>query len=59
MRHFLPFFELYKYRPEVADDFISGVALEYVGRDVRAKVVGRIIQLFNRRDPFYVLMCSI
>ena len=38
-RHFLPFFSNFeKCRPDVADDIISGVAVEQVGMDVRVKI---------------------
>ena len=47
-----------KYRPEAAGDVISGLALDYVGADVPARLgdfklnSGRTIQLFVRSDPF-------
>ena len=58
-RHFRPFFELDKCRLEVAGDVISGVAVDYVGMNVRASFgetglnSGRIILIFGRPDPFY------
>ena len=49
-----------------AGDFISSVAVEEVGTDVRATFgeaglnSGRIIRFLDRRDPFYAtLLCSI
>ena len=49
---------------EVADDVISGVAVDYVGMDVRAifgeswLYSGRIIWLFGQPDPFYASLLS-
>ena len=46
-------------------DVISGVALVYVGMDVRAKLddsrlnSDRTNMLFSRPDSFYALLCSI
>ena len=48
-----------KRRSEVAGDVISGVAVDYVGMDVRATFgesglnSGRIILLFGRPHPFH------
>ena len=48
-----------KYRSEVAGDIMSGLAIDYVGVDVRtifgesALNSGRIIWLFGRQNPFY------
>ena len=53
------------YRPEIADDVITGVAVEQVGMGLRGKVAdsalysGRIIQLLAWLDPFYAISCSI
>ena len=53
-----------KCRSEVAGDVISGVAVDYVGMDVRATFgesglnSGRIILLFGRPDPFYASLLS-
>ena len=50
-----------KYRPEVADDVISGVTLDYVSVDVLARVgdsrlnSGLIIRLFGWPDQFCAL----
>ena len=51
--------------PEVADDVIFSVAVDYVVLDVRVKFndctwnSGWIIQLFLLPDPFYAFFCSI
>ena len=44
--------------PEAAGDIISGVASDYVGMDIHARIcdsrlnIGLIIRLFGRPDPF-------
>ena len=53
-----------KCQPEVAGNVISGVAVDFVGSDVRAKCSvsrlenDRIIRLFGRSDPFYAILYS-
>ena len=68
MLHFLPFFKrlnFYKYRLEAAGEVISGMALDYVGKDGSASFgdsrlnSSRIIRLFARPDPFCSPLCSI
>ena len=65
-QHDQPFFKNFeKCLPEVADDAISGVAVDQRGMDVRVKLgysrlnSGRIIRLFGQPDPLYALSCSI
>ena len=52
-----------KCRWEVAGDVISGVAVDYIGMNVRATFVesgSSVIQLFGRPEPFYAsVLCSI
>ena len=51
--------------PEVADDVILGMAVEYVAVDISVKFddstlnIGRVIRLFDRPDLFYARLCSI
>ena len=53
------------FRPEVAGDAISMLAVDYAGMDVYIKFGdstlnnSQIIRLFFRPHPFYALLCSI